>query len=34
MKKDGIAVAISPDSGFKYSSFFTEIIGDEGKPKV
>ncbi len=31
---DGLAVAISPDSGFKYASFFQDILGDEGKPKV
>ena len=28
----GLAVAISPDSGFKYASFFADILGDEGKP--
>lgn len=33
-KNDGIAVAISPDSGFKYASFFADIIGDEGMPGV
>ncbi len=33
-KKEGIAVAISPDSGFKYASFFADTIGDEGMPKV
>jgi cysteine synthase len=33
-EKDGLAVAISPDSGFKYASFFTDILGDEGQPKV
>lgn len=32
--KEGVAVAISPDSGFKYTSYFAEILGDEGKPKV
>jgi cysteine synthase len=31
--KDGIAVAISPDSGFKYASFFADILGDEGNPQ-
>lgn len=31
--KDGLAVAISPDSGFKYASFFAKILGDEGLPK-
>ena len=29
---DGLAVAISPDSGFKYASFFTDVLGDEGLP--
>ena len=29
---EGIAVAISPDSGFKYASYFQEILGDEGNP--
>ncbi|MHB1305951.1 MAG: PLP-dependent cysteine synthase family protein [Limisphaerales bacterium] len=29
---EGIAVAISPDSGFKYASFFSEILGSEGLP--
>ena len=33
-ENDGIGVAVSPDSGFKYASFFADIIGDEGKPKV
>ena len=28
----GLAVAISPDSGFKYASFFTDILGDDGLP--
>lgn len=31
-EQEGIGVAISPDSGFKYASFFAEILGDEGKP--
>lgn len=31
---DGLAVAISPDSGFKYASFFADVLGDEGKPQV
>ena len=31
---DGIAVAISPDSGFKYTSYFIDILGDEGNPQV
>lgn len=29
----GVAVAISPDSGFKYASYFTSILGEEGIPK-
>lgn len=28
----GIAVGISPDSGFKYASYFAEVLGDEGLP--
>jgi len=31
-EEDGLAVGISPDSGFKYASFFTDILGDEGLP--
>ena len=30
--KEGVAVAISPDSGLKYTSFFADVLGDEGKP--
>ena len=30
--REGLGVAISPDSGFKYASFFADILGDEGKP--
>ena len=30
--RDTVAVAISPDSGFKYASFFANILGDEGNP--
>jgi cysteine synthase len=30
----GLAVAVSPDGGFKYASFFQDIIGDEGLPEV
>jgi len=29
----GIGVGISPDSGFKYASYFTDILGEEGLPK-
>ncbi len=31
--RKGLAVAISPDSGFKYTSYFADILGDEGLPK-
>ena len=31
--KEGVAVAISPDSGFKYASFFADVLGDEGTPR-
>lgn len=31
-EREGLAVAISPDSGFKYTSFFADVLGDEGKP--
>lgn len=30
----GIAVGVSPDGGFKYSSYFANVLGDEGKPQV
>jgi len=30
----GIAVGISPDSGSKYTSYFAEILGDEGLPQI
>ncbi|MHC4592908.1 MAG: PLP-dependent cysteine synthase family protein [Planctomycetota bacterium] len=30
----GLAVAVSPDSGLKYASFFADILGDEGQPTV
>ncbi len=33
-KQKGLAVAISPDGGFKYTSYFTDILGDEGNPQV
>jgi len=32
--EEGIAVAVSPDSGFKYASFFADILGDEGNPSM
>jgi cysteine synthase A/cysteine synthase B len=28
----GLAVAISPDNGFKYTSFFADVLGTEGLP--
>lgn len=31
-ENQGVGVAVSPDSGFKYASFFADILGDEGKP--
>ncbi|HLA66157.1 MAG TPA: cysteine synthase family protein [Acidimicrobiia bacterium] len=30
----GLIVGISPDSGFKYTSFFGDILGDEGLPRI
>ena len=30
----GLAVAISPDSGLKYTSYFHDILGNEGLPQV
>lgn len=30
----GLTVGISPDSGFKYTSYFADILGDEGLPQV
>ena len=30
----GLAVAISPDSGLKYTSYFQDILGNEGLPEV
>ncbi|NNF70037.1 MAG: cysteine synthase family protein [Acidimicrobiia bacterium] len=30
----GMAVAVSPDSGLKYTSYFAEILGDEGLPQI
>jgi cysteine synthase A/cysteine synthase B len=29
----GVTVLISPDSGFKYTSFFTDLLGNEGLPE-
>jgi S-sulfo-L-cysteine synthase (O-acetyl-L-serine-dependent) len=28
----GLLVGVSPDSGFKYASFFADILGEEGNP--
>ncbi len=30
----GVAVGISPDSGTKYTSYFVDVLGDEGIPPV
>ncbi len=30
----GIAVAISPDSGSKYASYFGDVLGDDGLPQI
>ncbi|HSL24795.1 MAG TPA: pyridoxal-phosphate dependent enzyme, partial [Acidimicrobiia bacterium] len=30
----GLTVGISPDSGFKYTSFFTDYLGTEGLPRI
>jgi cysteine synthase len=32
--KDGVAVGVSPDSGFKYASYFADVLGDEGNPQA
>jgi cysteine synthase len=32
-REGGVGVAISPDSGFKYATFFSELLGDEGNPQ-
>lgn len=32
--KKGLAVAISPDSGLKYTSYFLNVLGTEGAPQV
>jgi cysteine synthase len=31
---DQVVVAISADSGHKYTSYFEEILGDEGRPQI
>jgi cysteine synthase len=33
-QNEGVAVAISPDSGFKYTSYFSDVLGDEGSPQA
>lgn len=30
----GVAVGISPDSGVKYSSYFAELLGEDGVPQI
>jgi cysteine synthase len=30
----GVVVGISPDSGVKYTSYFAELLGDEGLPQI
>jgi cysteine synthase A/cysteine synthase B len=32
--REGVAVAVSPDSGLKYGSFFKDVLGEEGIPKA
>lgn len=32
--REGLAVGISADSGFKYTSYFAELLGDEGTPSI
>lgn len=34
LARDEVVVAISADSGHKYTSYFEEILGDEGRPKI
>lgn len=31
---DGVVVGVSPDSGLKYLSYFTDLLGDEGTPQL
>ena len=31
---DGVVVGVSPDSGLKYLSYFAELLGDEGTPRL
>ena len=30
----GVAVGVSPDSGLKYSGYFADFLGDEGRPQI
>ena len=30
----GLAVGVSPDGGQKYTSFFADLLGDEGHPQI
>lgn len=32
--RNGIAVGVSPDSGTKYTSYFAELLGEEGLPQI
>lgn len=32
--QEGLAVGVSPDSGFKYTSYFPDVLGDEGLPEA
>jgi cysteine synthase len=34
LEEPGLIVGISPDSGFKYASFFVDHLGEEGLPQV
>jgi len=34
LESDEIAVGVSPDSGLKYTSYFAEMLGDEGLPQI
>ncbi len=34
MVGDGLAVGVSPDSSLKYTSYFEDMLGDEGVPSV
>ncbi len=33
-QQSGVMVAVSPDSGFKYATYFKETLGDEGLPRL